>query len=225
MSRHLAPARAATAPRFPVRRAGLAALVAAVALVAGMLAGSAVTSAAFTDAARLGLGAGGVGSADPFDVVLVDAAGTARQAAPGTPLAVDLPDRDLLVPGRTVETTLRIANNHASIAAALSATVAAAPVAGTPDITPHLRVTVFGPDGGALLDGATPGTPADLGVLTARGGAAVADGAAWSEGAAGSWTTVTVRVHLLDVPATEALNGGLARLTVRLDAISTEETA
>jgi hypothetical protein len=36
---------------------------------------------------------------------------------------------------------------------------------------------------------------------------------------------VTVRVHLLDVPATEALNGGLARLTVRLDATSTEETA
>lgn len=224
MSRHLAPARAARARRFPLRRAGLAALVAAVALVAGMLAASALTSAAFTDAARLGLGAQGVGSTDEFDIVLVDAAGAVRQAAPGARLAVDLPDRDLLVPGRTVETTLRVANNHPSIAAALTATVAAEPVAGTPDITPFLRLAVLGPDGRTLLDGTALGTPADLGVLAARDAAPAAEGAVWTEGAAGSWTTLTVRVHLLDVPATEALNGGLAQLTARIDATSTEET-
>lgn len=215
------------------RQVGLVSLVATGALVLGMLAATAVTSSSFTDAARTNLGTEGIGSHDPFGIALVDAAGTAHEAEPDTPLAVDLPDGDALVPGRTVRADVRVANNHPDIAAAVTATVAARTVAGTPDITPYLRFTVLGPDGQVLLgasadspqDGAAPGASLDLGALAARGAVPVADGAAWSEGAAGSDVSITILIHLLEDPDTTPLNGGRATVTLRFDASSTQAPA
>ncbi|WP_431837857.1 hypothetical protein [Cellulomonas sp. Y8] len=197
-----------------------------------LVAGTVVTAAAFTDAARLNLGTEGVGSADPFEIVLVDAAGVAHDAEPGTPMPVDVPDRDALVPGRTVQAEVRVATNHPELAADVLATVAGAPVAGTPDITPYLRVTVLGPGGEVLLgtgpgdpEGGVPlGTTADLGVLAARGADPVEDGQPWSAGAVGSDATLTLLVHYLEDQATTTLNGGQARLTVRFDATSVAAT-
>ncbi|HYQ76755.1 hypothetical protein [Cellulomonas sp.] len=244
MSRHPAP-RGGAAPRSrrrPARRRlpapprlrrapALAVLVAAVALLAGVLAGTLATSAAFTNAARLDLGADGLGSSTAFDVVLVADDGTVRQAPDGDPLAVPVPGADALVPGRTVEVAVRVANNHPDLRAALAVAVAGTPVAGTPDITPWLRVTVLDADGTAVLgtgdpaDGVALGTAGAAGVLAARGAEGVADGAAWSAGAAGSDRGYRVLVHYLDDPATEPLNGGRALLTVRVAAESTEAAA
>lgn len=204
--------------RRPALVVGL--LLLATALVAGMLTATGLTSAAFTDTARLSTG---VGSADVFDVVLVDGDGTAHQAPPGAALAVPLPDGDLLVPGRTVETTLTVAANHPAIAAGAVLTLGAERVPGTPDITPYVRFSVLTQDRPDVHDVAG-GTAVDLGQLAARGSAPVADGAAWEAGAPGSARTVTVQVHLLDDPATEALNGGQVHVTARLDATS-QETA
>lgn len=214
MSRHRQDPR--TTRRRPALVVGLVLL--ALALVAGVLAGTALTSAAFTDAARLSTG---VGSSDVFDVVLVDPDGVAHQAAADAPLPVPLPDADLLVPGSTIETTLTVAANHPAIAAGVVLTLDAEPVAGTPDITPYLRFSVLA-EGRPNHLGLAPGTPVDLGQLTARGSAAVADGSAWEAGATGSSATVRVWVHLLDDPATEALNGGQVRVTARFDATSQE---
>ncbi|VTR76308.1 hypothetical protein [Cellulomonas hominis] len=233
MSRHVAPPRA-RARRRPTRRQTVGiAVVLALGLAAGMAFGTATTAATPTDAARLGVGTGGVGSADPFDLVLVDAAGAAHDAAPGTALPLKLPGADALVPGRTVEATVQVANNHPALSAALIARVGAVPVPGTPDITPHLRVTLLDADGQVLLggpagrpqDGGPLGAPAGLAALAARGAPPVTHGSLWIAGADGSATAVTVRVHLLDVPATSALNGGQASLTIRFDATSTETTS
>ncbi|MBW0254836.1 hypothetical protein [Cellulomonas sp. PS-H5] len=213
-----------TGARLPVRQRLATLAVFALVLVAGTVA----TAAAFTDAAHLDLGTAGIGSADPFAIVLVDAGGLAHDAEPGTPMPVDVPDRDALVPGRTVQAEVRVASNHPALAADVRATVAGEPVAGTPDVTPYLRITVLGPGGVVLLGsgadapegGAVLGTPADLGVLAARGAGPVGDGQPWTAGAAGSDTTLTILVHYLDDSATTALNGGQARLTVRFDATS-----
>jgi hypothetical protein len=67
------------------------------------------------------------------------------------------------------------------------------------------------------------GTPADPGLITARGAEPVDDGAPWTEGAEGSDITRTVLVRLLDEPATAVPNGGQAHVTVRFDATSTED--
>ncbi|QZN86814.1 hypothetical protein [Cellulomonas sp. C5510] len=236
MSRHVAPRRRdlrTTRHARSRRRTSLVALVGTTVVTAAVLGTTALTAASYTDEAHLGLGTAGVGSAQPFDVVLLAADGTVHQAAPGTPLPLDLPDHDQLVPGRTVDATLRVANNHPDIASAVSATLAAEPVPGTPDITPFLRVTVLAEDGTVLLgsgadrpqDGARPGTPADLGTLAPRGAEPLPDAGAWLDAAPGSVTSLTIRVHLLDDPATEALNGAQAHLTARLDATSTEEDA
>lgn len=238
MSRHTTPART-TVPtttrvrRSPVHRPGTvigATLTGALAV--GVLSQVTLTSATFTDTAGLTMGASGIGSSDPFAIVLVDATGTAHATAPGTPLPLDVRGADALVPGRTVEATVLVANNHADIAATLTAAVDATPEAGGPDITPHLRVTILGADGQVLIggaadrpqDGAVLGMPCILGPLAARGTSPVADGTPWAAGAAGSGTTITVRVHLLDDPATATLNGGRARLLVRFDAASTGTT-
>jgi hypothetical protein len=204
--------------RRPALVVGLVLLAAA--LVTGMLVATGLTSAAFTDTARLSTG---VGSTDVFDVVLVDADGIAHQAPAGAALSVPLPDGDLLVPGRTVETTLTVAANHPAIAAGTVLTLDAERVPGTPDITPFVRFSVLGEDRPGVSD-VTGGTPVDLGRLAARGGAPIADGTPWEAGAAGSSRTVTIAVHLLDDPATETLNGGQVRVTARLDATS-QETA
>lgn len=235
MSRHVAPRRGLRGVRGTrsARRTALVALVTTTVAAAAVLGAAALTAASYTDEAHLGLGTAGVGSTEAFDVVLLAADGTVHQAAPGAPLPVDLPDRDQLVPGRTVDATLRVANNHPDIAAGVSATLAAQPVPGVPDITPFIRVTVLAEDGTVVLGsaadrpeaGARPGTPATLGTLAPRGAAPLPDAGAWSDAAPGSVTSLTVRVHLLDDPATEALNGGRADLTVRLDATSTEEDA
>jgi len=233
MSRPVTPA-TPRVHRSPVRRSGLAVIGATLtgALAVGTLSTVDLTSATFTDAVGLTVGTSGIGSSDPFAVVLVDAAGTAHTAVPGTPLPLDVRGADALVPGRTVETTVLVANNHADIAATLTAAVGATREAGTPDITPHLRVTILGADGQVLLggaadrprDGAVVGTPSSLGQLAARGSSPVADRTPWAAGAKGSGIAITVRVHLLDDPATATLNGGRARLTVRFDATSTETT-
>ncbi|WP_187365085.1 hypothetical protein [Cellulosimicrobium cellulans] len=217
-------ARGPRPPRWPARRR--LAPLAAFALV--LVAGTVATAAAFTDAAHLNLGTEGVGSADPFEIVLVDAGGVAHDAEPGAPMPVDVPDRDALVPGRTVQSQVRVAANHPELAADVLATVAGEAVAGTPDITPYLRVTVLGPGGEVLLgtgpddpQGGVPlGATADLGVLAARAADPVEDGEPWTAGAAGSDTTLTLLVHYLEDPATTALNGGQAHLTVRFDATS-----
>ncbi len=212
----------------PARRRLATLAVFALVLVAGTVA----TAAAFTDSAHLNLDSEGIGSGDPFEIVLVSAGGIAFDAEPGTPMPVDVPARDALVPGRTVQAEIRVATNHPQLAADVLATIAGEPVAGTPDITPYLRLTVLGAGGEVLLgtgpddpqDGVPLGATADLGVLAARGAAPVEDGQPWTAGAAGSDTTLTVLVHYLDDPATTALNGGQAHLTVRFDATSTEAT-
>lgn len=234
MSRPVTTAATVRAHRRPVRRSRLAVIGATLtgALAVGMLSTVALTSATFTDATGLTVGTSGIGSSDPFAVILVDPAGTAHTAAPGTPLPLDVRGADTLVPGRTVETTVLVANNHADIAATLTATVGATREAGTPDITPHLRVTILAADGQVLLggaadrpqDGAVVGMPGILGRLAARATSPVADRTPWAAGAEGSGLAITVRVHLLDDPATATLNGGRARLTVRFDATATETT-
>lgn len=240
MSRHLATARTrgTRSEARTLRRAErgrylrLFGVLLVTALVVA-LAGVRLTTAAFTDTATLSLGASGVGSTHPFGLVLVDAAGTAHSSAPGDPLPLDLPGADALVPGRTVETTVKVANDHPSISSSLVATLAATAVPETPDITPFLRITILDEAGRVLLggdtarpeDGAAPGTPVAAGVLAARGAPPVGDGSTWTDGAAGSAHTFTVLVHLLDDPATSTLNGGQAHLTARLDATSTEVTS
>jgi hypothetical protein len=231
MSRHVAPRERTR--RRPSRRLAALLVVLAVGAGVGTAFGVAGTSATLTDAARLGAGTAGVGSSDPFSILLLDGAGTAHAAEPGTPLPLDVPGADALVPGRTVEATVQVANNHPAIATGLGLTVGAVRVAGTPDITPHLRVTVLDADGQVLLGaptgkpegGAPLSTPGSLGRLAARGAPPIADAAHWTPGADGSVTSVTVRVHLLDVPATSTLNGGQARITARFDATSTETTS
>lgn len=236
MSRHAGRRAGTGARRLPVppgiRRApAVGVLVAAIALLAGVPAGTLATSAAFTDEARLDLGSGGLGSSAAFDVVLVADDGTARQAPDGDPLAVAVPGADGLVPGRTLEVAVRVANNHPHLRAALALEVTGAPVAGTPDITPWLRVTVLDADGVPVLGTGDPaagvplGTAGAAGVLAARGVEGVADGAAWSPGSAGSDRAYRVLVHYLEDPATEPLNGGRALLTVRVAAESTEATS
>ncbi len=212
--------------RRPGRRTTVG--VVAVALAGGAVLGSTTTtSAAYTDDATLRLGSTGLGSTAPFDVVLVED-GTARQAGPGA--EVRLPGaEDGLVPGRTVEHELVVANNDPHVAAALTLTVDAAPVPGTPDITPHLRVTVLAQDGTALAGdpaapaaGALPGTPVAVGVVGSRGAGPVPDGAPWAAGADGSTTRVRVLLHYVDHPATAALNGGRATVGLRVGATSVE---
>ncbi len=214
MSRHRQDPRPA---RRPARGAGLVLL--ALALVAGVLARPALTSAAFTDSARL---SAGVGSADVFEVVLVDAGGIAHRAAAGAALPVPLPGGDALVPGGAIETTLTVAANHPAVAAGVTLTLDVERVAGTPDITPYVRFSVLAEDRPGGLD-VPAGIPVDLGRLAPRGSDAVPDGSPWEAGAAGSALAVRVGVHLLDDPATEALNGGQVRVTARFDATSQED--
>ncbi|GEM_PF-776757 len=229
MSRHVSPRRVRRSAT-PWGRPRLAVAVAAAAVLAGTAAGTTVTSAAFTDTARLQLGGSGIGSDAVFGIVLVDTDEVARTAPATEPLAVPVPGADALVPGRTVEVTVHVANNHPVLAADLTALVTAEPVAGTPDITGHLRVTILDATGQPVLGsgdpaaGAVPGTPATLGTLPARGEQPVADAAPWTPGAEASDQTYRVLVHYLEDPATAELNGGQAHLAVQLAAQTTDVT-
>lgn len=224
-ARHAAAARGTTGWRRPSGRLRVAAaLVGGTALVIGSGVLGGLTAAAFTDTARLAVGTDGVGSADRFAIQVVDAGGTAHDAPADAPVPIAVADAALLVPGRTVDIPVRVAANHPVVAAAARATVTASPVAGTADIRPFLRVSVLGPADAVLAQGDLGATEvvADLGTLAPRGDRPVADGAAWSPGAEGSWTDLVVRVSLDDAPGTEPLNGGQVQLGLRVDATSTE---
>lgn len=212
------------------RAAPWMAAVGAAAVLAVALATVTVTAASHQDRAHVNVGSEGIGSAHPFDLVLVDGAGVVHDASPGAPLSLEVPGADALVPGRSVEIVVQVANNHPTIAAAVSATLTAEPVAGTPDITPFLRYSVIDADGSSMIGGSVEdpaaglvsGEVGDLGVLLPRGAAPLDDGSGWTPGADGSSREVTVLVHMVDDPATGAVNGGRADLALQLDAMSVD---
>ncbi|RMI07028.1 hypothetical protein [Cellulomonas triticagri] len=206
------------------RVATLVACAAAVAVAAGA-ATSVVTAAAFRDSAVLNLGDDGLGSEHVFGLVLVDDEGTVRTAPAEAPLRAPVAGADLLVPGVTLEVPLTVANNHPVLRADLVARVTGDVVPGTADLTPYLRYLVLDADGRAAQgrDLDDPGTwvavgeaSPGVGVLAGRGSAPLAPGEPWVAGVDGSAADVTVLVHLVDAPGTEALNGGRVRLTVEI---------
>lgn len=207
-----------------------AAMVGAAAVVAVGLAAVSVTVASYQDRAHVNLGTDGVGSADPFGIVLVDGAGTVQDAPAGDSLAVDVPGAGALAPGRTVEAVVVVANNHPAIAAGLSVSVTGEALDESRDITEFLRFSVLDGEGESLSGGSRQdpaaglplGEAGDAGVLAARGEAPIEHGGPWSAGAEGSTRTVTVLVHMLAEPATEMLNGGQAHLAVQVHGTSVD---
>lgn len=221
MSRHRA-----TGPRHGRVGASMArigALAAGGLVLAVAVTGVSVTAAAFRDRAHLTTS---VGSSTPFALVLVDAEGLTRPAPVDAPLVVPVDGADALVPGRTVSVPLTVANNHPDIAAAIGLTLTAERVDQTPDLTPELRYSVLAADGTPLVGGDDPadglpvGQRSELGGLAARGAPAAGPDTPWTGGAEGSTITVVLRLHLLDGPQTEALNGGQVAVSVTVDGTS-----
>ena len=194
------------------------------------------TVSAFTDQGRLNPGSNGLGGAT-FDILSVLPDGTVAQARPGEGVTVPIPGDDGFVPGRTITVDLGVANNSPLLAAAVTIAVKPADAAGTgqvagsPNITPFIRVTVVDSTTGQLLVGGSATDPSQgaavadatgaVGRLAARGAPALADGGSWIDAAAGSRHDLTVTLFYVDTPETAAYNGGQTALEVEFDGAST----
>lgn len=184
--------------------------------------GGMVTAAAYSDQANMNLGAEGIGFPYRFDIALVSADGTVRQA--DTPQGVDweVPGADDLVPGHSVTTTIPVFNNTPTLSSDTSFEVVlrntdGTVAAGIPNITPHLRFTAE-VDGTALFTDVTwDQARGELGVLAPRGSDALAGGDAYSAGPAGTERELTLTVTYVDEAGVELLNGGQSALAVRFD--------
>lgn len=222
--------------KTPRRRIALATIAGGTIALAAALFTVGQTMSAFTDRAGLNTGPDGVGGAT-FDIVSVLPDGDVAQARPGQGVTVPIAGDDSFVPGRSVTVDLGVANNSPQLAAALRVTVKPSDAAGTgqvgssPNITPFLRVTVVDTTTGTLLVGGSATDPSQgapvatatgvLGRLPARGAPALADGAAWVDGSAGSRHDLSITLFYVDTPETTAYNGGQTALEVEFDGAST----
>ena len=219
------------------RGIALATLAAGTLVVTAALLTVGPTVSAFTDRAALNAGTDGIG-AEPFDIVSVLPGGDVAQALPGHGVTVPIAGDDSLVPGGALTVNLGVANNSPSLAAAVTIAVKPSDAAGTgqvdgsPNITPFLRVTVVDTTTGQLLVGGSASDPSQgaavadasavIGRLPARGSAALADGAAWVAGNAGSRHDLTITLFYVDTPETSAYNGGQTALEVEFDGTSAQ---
>lgn len=219
--------RAAGAHRTLRRRLAAVAILA----VAGgaVVFASGVTSAAYNDQANLNMaGDAGLGYAGRFEIGVVLPNGTVEQAdgPSGYPWAV--PGAAALVPGHDLVTQIPVFNNTAGLLATTTMTVIARNGDGAvsttvPNITPFLRFTAVTGRGAVLFSDATlADAHASLGSLAARSVAPLAQGDAYTAGASGSSTTITLTIRYLDAPGVEALNGGQSAMAVRFDAVSSK---
>lgn len=189
---------------------------------------SLATVAAFTDFANLNLGNGtegsGIGNPDKFDIAVVLPTNVIEQADTAAGYDWEVAGADKLTPGGSVTTTIPVFNNTPSYGGktdfAIELLNGDGSIGSAPNIVQFLRFT-------AKVDGATVFTDVTwdqaqgtLGVLAARGGAALATGATYSVGDAGSAKTIELTIKYLDDPATVNFNGGLAALRLHLGAES-----
>lgn len=219
------------------RRFSLSAILTGALMTAAVALSIGLTASAYTDRASLNLGPTGIGVNSPFDIAAVLPNGTLAQAVPGSGVSIPVTGEQAFVPGRSVTVVLSVANNTPDLAATATVAVTPSDAAGTgqvgsaPNITSFVRVTIFDTTtlqllvGGSTTD-ATQGVPvsaasASVGRLNPRGSAALADGATWVPGAAGSWRSLTVVLYYVDTPATSSYNGGQTALAVKFDATST----
>lgn len=222
--------------KTPRRRLAFASVAGGTIVLAAALLTAGQTMSAFTDQAGLNVGPDGVGGA-AFDIVSVLPDGNVAQAQPGQGVTVPIAGDDSFVPGRSVTVDLGVANNSPLLAAALTVSVKPSDAAGTgqvgasPNITPFLRVTVVDTTTGTLLIGGSATDPSQgaavptatgvVGRLPARGSPALADGAAWVGGSAGSRHDLSITLFYVDTPETAAYNGGQTALEVEFDGSST----
>ncbi|WP_448058829.1 hypothetical protein [Cellulomonas hominis] len=208
-----------------------AALVAGVGLALGAVFAAGLGTPGVTEAAQLdqaNLDAG-IGNAHKFDIALVKD-GLLQQADVGEGLVWSISGADALVPGHTVSTVIPVVNNG-PYDAEVSMTVQ--DVGTDPSDPVELyRWTVQDAVTGEVLAGdatnplASTVVFADVSsgvgsfVLLARGADPVDDGAAWTDGAAGSARQLKVTIAYPDSPSAQAHNGGSARLRVVFDAES-----
>jgi hypothetical protein len=170
----------------------------------------------------MNLGAEGIGFPHRFDIALVTADGTVRQAE--TPQGVDweVPGAYDLVPGHSITTTIPVFNNTPTLSSDTSFEVVlrntdGTVAAGVPNITPHLRFTAE-VDGTVLFTDVTwDQARGELGVLAPRGSDALADGDVYSAGPDETEQELTLTVTYLDEAGVELLNGGQSALAVRFD--------
>lgn len=198
----------------------------AVVLLAAAVAVVGSTFAILTDSARVNLAAGGVGFAHRFDLAVVLPDGTVAQADGPNGLLWQIDGADTLVPGHEVSTTIPVFNNTPNLAADTTMRVVLlgddGAVGDAANITPFLRFTATSASGVELFrDVAWAKAHASLGVLAARGSAALASGATFSEGDPESLERVRLTVSYPDQDGTEDFNGGLSGFAVRFDAVST----
>lgn len=206
-------------------RVTLVSILAALTLTTAGLA--AVTFATLTDEASLGLGTTGVGFAHRFDIAVVLPDGSVEQADSAGGYSWRVAGAETLVPGRSVKTTIPVFNNTPNLAAAVDIEIVLSgdgSVGSAPNITKFLRFTAKDSAGTVLFhDVGWATAKADLGVLAARGGAALSQGGTYAAGATGSEDTITLTIDYPESTDTEDYNGGLSAFSVRIHATSTKE--
>jgi hypothetical protein len=191
-----------------------------------------LTAAAYTD--RVYLNPDTLGQPDPFDVVLV-VDGHVHNAPLGQPfdLAFDQAT-NVIRPGDTLSLSLRLANNHPTLAANFYLTVRAEVAAGG-DIRPYMFTNIASiyDDGGYLpvglnhtwdpATGYLTGGPFDLGALEPRGLPPLPEGAPWTPGNLRSAYTMKLLMTLnKDNPAVYQVPDGRLAITATFTARSVD---
>ncbi|MFZ4895388.1 hypothetical protein ACL9RL_13135 [Plantibacter sp. Mn2098] len=184
--------------------------------------GLGVTSAVMTQRANVNVAGIGTGR---FEHGVVSSAGLAQAASADAPYALSVDGAETLLPGGAVTADVTVFNNSPTVASTLDVFVEArgdGAVGSAPNITPHLRLSVFDEDGTVLLDGAGVGTGLDTRVqLAARGQESIRPGEAFRAGAEGSVRTLRVQIAFERTAESVRLGGGLAGLDLRLVGTST----
>ncbi|MFC6356465.1 hypothetical protein [Luethyella okanaganae] len=191
--------------------------------------GALFTAAAYNDTANLNLGSGtsssGIGYPNRFDIGIVLPDNTVEQADTASGFDWTIAGSDQLVPGSSITTTIPVFNNTPDLRAAVDFKVLLRNTDGSvgpgvPNITRFLRFTASR-NGTALFSDVTwNAASGTLGTLAARGSTALAEGAVYTNGAAGSSTPLILKISYLDVPGVEAYNGGRSALRLRFNASS-----
>lgn len=191
-----------------------------------LVAGTVVSSASYTDEATLGLAGAGIGFPHTFAIGVVAADGTAEPADAEAGVEWLVEGAGTLVPGRSVSTVVQVFNNTPTLDADTVLEVVArggdgAVAEAIPNITPHLRLSAQDQDGVVLFsDVPWEQARGSVGRLVARGSGSLAAGEPYTAGPAGSERQITLTIDYLDEPGVEALNGGQAALSLRIDATS-----